>query len=363
MPRPAEFLHRYRVALLALTVSAALHAAVVVGMPPRIVAVEDDAPQSYSATLDPPAALVESTQPVAVPAAAPHPRGARTHVARARIALPPPLEQLPVAPDLIPLDPMVAVQPAVTAPASPAGPEAIAPPPDQIAIAQPALPLKEPDPEPFPVDSLPARMTIDYRLTSVFADGHATYRWDREGDSYTISAEAEAEGFFTLFLEGRIVQESRGTVTASGLRPDWFSERKPGGPPEGLEFDWAAKQVTFDRNGERKTGPLTDNTVDWLSMIFQLAHLPPKGESFDMQVFTQRRMYRFHLKVLGIEEIDIPLGRVRALHLRHVDPEDDKELVDVWLGLDQHYLPVKMRFPAARNRFVIEQVATHVTSR
>ncbi len=362
MPRPAEFLHRYRVVLLALTVSAALHAAVVVGMPPRMAAIEDDAPQIYSATLDPAAARVESAQPAPAPAAAPRPRRARTDVARARIAPPAPVEQVPVAPDPIPVDPVATVQPAAAAPALPASPEAIAPPPpEKVAIAQPAAPLKEP--EPFPVDALPARMTIDYRLTSVFADGHATYRWDREGDSYTINAEAEAEGFFTLFLEGRIVQESRGTVTASGLRPDWFSERKPGGPPEGLEFDWAAKQVTFDRNGERKTGPLADNTVDWLSMIFQLAHLPPKGESFDMQVFTQRRMYRFRLKVLGIEEIDIPLGRVRALHLRHVDPEDAKELVDVWLGLDQHYLPVKMRFPAARNRFVIEQVATHVTSR
>jgi hypothetical protein len=37
--------------------------------------------------------------------------------------------------------------------------------------------------------------------------------------------------------------------------------------------------------------------------------------------------------------------------------------VDVWLGVDQHYLPVKMRYPVARNRLVVEQVATRVEAR
>ncbi len=72
-------------------------------------------------------------------------------------------------------------------------------------------------------------------------------------------------------------------------------------------------------------------------------------------------MYRFHLRVLGVEEIEIPLGRVRALHLNHTDPANPKEIVDVWLGVDQHYLPVKLRFPAARNRLVVEQVATRLS--
>ena len=39
--------------------------------------------------------------------------------------------------------------------------------------------------------------------------------------------------------------------------------------------------------------------------------------------------------MLGEEEIEIPLGAVRALHLRHVDEKDPSEVVDVWLGIDQ----------------------------
>jgi hypothetical protein len=153
-------------------------------------------------------------------------------------------------------------------------------------------------------------------------------------------------------------------VTAAGLRPDRFTEKKPNTADEGLQFDWPARKVTFERGTTRNTEALTDNTVDWLSMIFQLAHVPPAAgaETMQLRVFTQRRLYRFDLKVLGVELIDIPLGRVRALHLRHVDPED-RQAVDVWLGVDHHYLPVKMRYPVARNRFMVEQSATRLTER
>ncbi|HEX6363588.1 MAG TPA: DUF3108 domain-containing protein, partial [Albitalea sp.] len=71
----------------------------------------------------------------------------------------------------------------------------------------------------------------------------------------------------------------------------------------------------------------------------------------------------FQLQILGVEEIEIPLGRVRALHLRHDDPADNREAIDVWLGIEQHYLPVKLRFPVARNRLMVEQAATGVTVR
>jgi hypothetical protein len=239
----------------------------------------------------------------------------------------------------------------------------LGPTPEIVALAQPAVPRKELAPPPFPVDAMPPELSIEYQLTSAVADGRATYHWEREGDSYRIRGEAAAEGFFTLFLEGRVWQESRGTVTASGLRPERFTEQRPSAMEEGLRFDWDARKVTFERKGETRTTDLQDNTVDWLSMIFQLAHAPPSSGSLEMQVFTQRKMYRFNLQVLGVEEIEIPLGRVRALHLRHHDPARGEESIDVWLGLDQHNLPVKMRYPVARNRLMVEQVATRVSAR
>ena len=342
MPRLREAASRYRLLALAVLASAALHAAVMVGMPGRIAALEEAAPAVYEASLQ--AAVPPEAAPA--PPAPPRPRAPRPRRAQ---ALPPDaLAALPVET------------------ASDAGPEAapdLMAPPAILALAQPAVPVPALEPPRFPVEALPAAISIDYQLTSSFADGKATYSWERDGDRYRIRGEAQAEGFFTLFLEGQILQESHGTVGPAGLRPEAFTEHRPNATEEGLAFDWAGRTVTFRRKGESRTTPLEENTVDWLSMIFQLAHRPPgAGAAQELQVFTQRRLYRFKLQVLGVEEIEIPLGRVRALHLRHEDPAR-ADAVDVWLGIDQHYLPVKLRYPVARNRLVVDQVATRVEAR
>jgi hypothetical protein len=366
MATAAELARRYRLPLLAVLVSTAVHAIVFVGMPKRIDAIDDNAPAIYSATLDPAATVVTAAPPPAAPVAKPAARKAR------------PRKPPPPPPTIAAAEPQSAeastVEPPAPAPEIVAEATAItAPPeeakPDAVALAPPATPVEttpvpEPEPEKFPVEGLPARLEIDYALKSSVADAHAVYRWSREGDTYRITGEGAAEGFFSLFWEGRMLQESRGTVTSKGLRPDRFVEKKPNVADEGLEFDWPARKVTFDRGDKKNVSELSDNTVDWLSMIFQLAHVPPPqgAETMKLRVFTQRRLYTFELKVLGVEEIKIPLGTVRALHLRHVDPED-KQVVDVWLGVDQHYLPVKMRYPVARNRFMVEQSATRVSSK
>jgi hypothetical protein len=351
----SEFIARYKVAAAAIAVSAAVHAAVFVGMPQRIAAPDDAADEVYTASLDPRAEVV-AADPAPAPSRAPRRAGRpRAHALAAPIEVP--------EDTAIPGGPEILADASTEAQARAPEPQpAEAPRPDVIALAQPAAPIPALETAKFPVQALPANISITYALTSPLANARAVYNWTREGDNYTISGEAEAIGFFTLFVEGRLLQESHGTVTAEGLRPARFVERKPNAAAEGLEFDWAARKVTFDRGDQRKTEDLTDNTLDWLSMIFQMAHLPPSGESYDLKVFTQRRYYNFKLKVLGVEEIEIPLGKLRALHLRHTDPEDQSE-VDVWLGVDQHYLPVKLRYPVAKNRMTVEQSATQVTER
>lgn len=333
---------RHRILALALVGSAALHAAIFTSALPGVDPLDEAAPSesTYTARLLRPAPVAP-----AAPAAKPKPRVKP----KPRAAPAPAIEPVAMAEPLAtPMEPLAMLEP-------------LAMPVETVEFVEPVV-LETEVPDAFPVAGLPASVSIHYQLTSAVADGRAEYRWDREGDSYRIQGEAEADGFFALFLEGRILQESRGTVTASGLRPDRFSEQRPNVAPEGLDFDWPARQVTFDRNGERKVSALEDNTVDWLSMIFQMAHVPPQAKDLDLQVFTQRKMYRFRLKVLGVEDIDIPLGRVPALHLRHEDTVKN-EIVDVWLGIDQHFLPVKLRFPAARNRLVVDQVATRVLVR
>ncbi|MGE5093530.1 MAG: DUF3108 domain-containing protein [Betaproteobacteria bacterium] len=362
MRRAREWLARYRGVAVALLASMALHAAVLKGLPGRLDPLEPAAEGiAYTATLE----AAPTTVDVPAPAAAPKPRPPRHHAAaRPRLKLPPlalpePLETIPS----LAAGEAMAEAPRMIDPVLPPVPEE--PKPDVVAMAAPVAPPVEEPPQPFPTDALPESLSISYVLNSAFADGRADYEWTRDGNNYRIHGEAAAEGFFTLFLEGRIIQESRGTVTAEGLRPERFVERRPGAEEEGLEFDWKQHQVTFERGDRKKTTDFKGNTVDWLSMIFQLAHVPPKpkGDTMELAVFTQRKFYSFRLKVLGVEDIDIPMGHVQALHLRHVDAENATEVVDVWLGVQQHYLPVKMRYPVAKNRLMVEQSATRVSTR
>lgn len=345
----AQLVDRYRFLALALAGSAALHAAVMVNMPSRGGPAGAGDEVEYSATLDS-AAQAAQPAPVVNPAP-PRPRARRAPPSVAPGLLDPLGESMAAAP----LDAPVAA-PEVIAPEPP-------PKPEVVALAQPAVPVKALEAPVFKSDALPNELSISYQLTSAMADGKAVYAWKREGDRYRITGEASAEGFFTLFLEGRVLQETTGLVTPQGLRPERFTERKPATATEGLEFDWAAGKVTFDRHNEKKTDALGGNIVDWLSMLFQTAaNPPPASGDYELNVLTQRKLYRFKLKVLGEEEIEIPLGKVRTLHLRHVDEKDASEIVDVWLGMEQSYLPVKLRYPVARNRLMVEQVATRVSA-
>ncbi|HXZ49757.1 MAG TPA: DUF3108 domain-containing protein [Usitatibacter sp.] len=351
MGRAGRTLSRYRLVALAVVVSAVLHAALFVGLPGPAEPIDTGRDTVLTARLEPlpPAPKPAPPKPVAKPRPPPPPQEAPPAPAPQVLASATPSSELPAVPPPSPEPPKNKV----------------------IAVAEPVIPWLAPRAQPsgetatFPMEGLPARLTIDYRLTSGPIEAHAAYHWVRDGDGYRITGDGEAQGIFRLFVQGAMVQESEGTVTSAGLRPERFVEQRPGHQEEGLEFDWLRHTVTFDRGpGNRKVVPLTDDTVDWLTMIFQLAHLPPRepGQTLTLRVFTQRKLYDFHLSVLGVEEIQIPMGRVRTLHLRHIDPDDGKP-VDVWLGIDQHYLPVRLRYPVAKMGIMVEQSATRIAER
>lgn len=365
MPRAVRLLARYRFLAAALAASLALHAAVFLTLPPRLEWIESPPEPPFEAELLPPPpapvpAPVAKRPPTRKPVhkvQRPHPAPRRT-LAKA----PPPVPHLLTAATPEPELPAVP-PPAPEAPPAPPGPR------DDVALAEPVIPWMPrfpepaPEPAPFPMEGLPSRLSIDYELTSGPLRANAAYEWQRDGDSYRIVGEGRAVGLFRIFEDRKILQESEGTITSAGLRPERFVE-KGAGDHEGIEFDWLKHQVTLEHGTSRKTAPLGDDTVDWLTMIFQLAHTPPRtqGETLNLHVYTQRKLYDFGLKVMGVEEIRIPLGTVRALHLRHIDPQDG-EATDVWLGVDQHYLPVKMRYPVGKINLMVEQSASRITER
>jgi hypothetical protein len=181
VPSVRTLFWRYRIPLLALVVSAAIHAAIISGVTGQAGVVEEPSGAFYSATLEG-ATVVDTDAGASAPKPAPRPKRSASRP-RPKAPAPKPENFLAQAP--APEIPPPAPEPEA-APDLPPEPDLPPPPetkPEVVALAQPAVPVKALEPEPFPTRALPSHLKITYALTSAFADGKATYEWERDGDN------------------------------------------------------------------------------------------------------------------------------------------------------------------------------------
>jgi len=239
--------------------------------------------------------------------------------------------------------------------------------PDNVApaapasIAEPAPPATAPAVEPEPVAApvsarLPPRGMIRYRVDrgdSNFEIGFAQHEWAIADGHYRLTSVAETTGLVWLFKSIRIEMESRGLITGAGLQPQSFAVRRNGQPTkETAAFDWQAMTV---RVADRGAQPLDEGAQDLLSFNYQLGFLdhPEAGDALPIATGKKYEIYR--LEVLGDEDVDLPAGRMRTLHLR-TPGENSTEL---WLAYDYLLLPVKIRYVDGQGDSFV-QVATKI---
>jgi hypothetical protein len=240
------------------------------------------------------------------------------------------------------------------------------PPVAEAPALPPSEPADEEDDEPtLPAAALPeVKMTLPgfvrivYRVTmgeAAFPIGRTVQEIRHDGVRYSMRNDAETTGIVRLFRPARMVNVSAGEVVASGLRPMEFWNRRDNGKGDAGHFDWAAGLARLD-NGRQY--PLEAGTQDMLSMFGQLAMMDLGGSSLSMQVATGKKVERYEFAVLGEERIDTPRGERPALHLRNRSP-NDKESTEIWLGLDDGRLPIKIRHIDRRGD-IFDQVAERI---
>lgn len=242
-------------------------------------------------------------------------------------------------------------------------------PPGTPASAQSAQPVIAPEEAPLPdppgtpvVDAapaesrLPARGMIRYRVDrgdQGFEVGHSTHDWAIADGAYRITALTETSGLAALFKPLRIELESRGRLTAEGLQPESFMIRRGGRETrEKARFDWVLMQVHI---GNRAAQPLSSGTQDLLSFHYQLGFLASPAAENILPIATGKKYLPYHFEALGDEEIEIPAGVFRTLHLR--SPGDTT--TELWLAYDYLLLPVKIRH-LDRDGDSFVQVATEI---
>lgn len=185
--------------------------------------------------------------------------------------------------------------------------------------------------------------------------GRAEHRWEFfEDGRYRLSGVTETTGLAALFRSVRMENESEGRMVAGGLQPERFRSRKNGQDnKENADFEWSTATVQLARDGSvREIAP---GTQDILSLNYQLAYLGKLAEGSTIGVVTGKKYERYNLDSLGEEEIEVPAGRFRTLHLRAMTDST----TEIWIALDRERLPVKIRFTDKKGES-FEQVATEL---
>ncbi len=206
---------------------------------------------------------------------------------------------------------------------------------------------------------LPPRGLIRYRVDrgdANFAIGYAEHRWTIADGRYRLTSVAETTGLVWLFKSVRIEMESRGRLTDSGLQPQVFSVRRNGQPGrERADFDWDAMRV---RVGEGDALPLDDGAQDLLSFNYQLGYLADAGAVDRLPIATGKKYEVYRLEVIGDEELELPSGAMRTVHLR-APGTSSRDSTELWLAYEYLLLPVKIRYLDAQGAAYV-QVATRI---
>ncbi len=192
-----------------------------------------------------------------------------------------------------------------------------------------------------PLNPLPPRIDLRYRVNYGFASGEQSLIWLNEGERYTLTSVAAATGLTGMLYRGRFVQTSRGRITARGLQPEEFWDQR-GDRRSTARFDAAHGQITLTPNGgESRHFSYAGDAQDALSLFFQLAlTAPPPGEQFAYSVFNGKKLRQYTYAVRGETMLDTALGALRTLHLERVGQRDGR--FEAWLAVDRHYLPVRV---------------------
>lgn len=206
------------------------------------------------------------------------------------------------------------------------------------------------------VPPLPERGRIVYRVDrgdSNFEVGRARQEWEIGDGHYMLRSVVETTGLVWLFKAYRVEMESRGLVTGDGLRPDSFAIRRNGQEArEKVFFDWENMTVSV---ADREPQPLAKGAQDLLSFNYQLRFMALPESGGILMLATGKKYGAYRLEVLGDEEVVVPAGTLRTLHLR----APGVNTTELWLAYDYLLLPVKIRHVDNKGDSLV-QVATEI---
>jgi hypothetical protein len=187
----------------------------------------------------------------------------------------------------------------------------------------------------------PASVEIEFELTRNGGTvAQITERLERSGEEYQLTETWKGRRFYALLGSARRV--SRGSLTASALRPREFFDERSGRDTARAWFDWQTHQVTMQYKGERKTEPMFPDTQDRLSFLVALSLLPGRAQSASFHIVDGKGLSHHQYQVLGRERLTTPAGEFDTVKVARLSEGERQETAELWLAAELGYLPVRL---------------------
>ncbi|WP_298595604.1 DUF3108 domain-containing protein [Zoogloea sp.] len=191
-----------------------------------------------------------------------------------------------------------------------------------------------------------------------FIIGRTTHAWTHDDERYSMETVIETAGLVGLVKPFRMIQRSEGRLGPRGLQPDKFTVERDGQLKERADFDWSSAKVVLIAGERRREFSIAEGDQDVLSLMHHLALQPEGPLRAELLVVTGKSAVRSVIENLGLEELDVPAGKVSAYHLGSTGHRGELK-IDIWLARDYANLPVRLKI-TDKNGDVLDQVATGV---
>jgi hypothetical protein len=191
----------------------------------------------------------------------------------------------------------------------------------------------------------PSRLQVSY---DVIKDGikaaTITETYTRKHDGYHIESVSKAVGLVALIKPETIHVISEGTVTAKGLRPITFTNKRELDAERNTsaDFDWTGSLITLNDRGGKRTLPLPAGTQDRLSAMYQFMFAPLKNATaLDFYMTNGSKVDIYNYLITPDQSVTVPLGTFKALYVAS-PPKAGESRTEIWLATDHANFPYKM---------------------
>jgi hypothetical protein len=202
----------------------------------------------------------------------------------------------------------------------------------------------------------PERVEISYEIVrNTMTIAEALYQLEHNGRVYQITETSKGRGI--LALRGTTRRTSRGIVL-DGLKPLEFTDERTGRSTARATFDWQAKTITMQYDGDPRTEPLPAQAHDRLAFAFDYAFAPPRAGQVAFDLLDGRGLSRHVYTVDGRERLKVPAGEFDVLKLVR---QTDDDRAEIWLASNFSYLPVRI-LVVEKDGTRYDQVATKISA-